>query len=132
MNKMITRALIATCMTVLSACVIAEGPGVYELRTYTANEGKMENLQARFRNHTLGLFEKHGMKNVGYWLPSGEPNTLVYLIRHDNVSTVKASWEAFVADPEWQKVYADSIKDGRLVADIESVFMTATDYSPMQ
>ena len=103
---------------------------VFELRTYTTNEGKLEDLNARFRNHTMVLFEKHGMSNVGYWLPLEQPNTLVYLISHASREAATASWQAFVADPEWQQVYQASIAQGRLVKKIDSVFMTATDYSP--
>ena len=64
----------------------AAGKGrVFEIRTYTANEGKLDALHARFRNHTTKLFEKHGMTNVGYWKPLDEPlskNTLIYILSH--------------------------------------------------
>ncbi len=108
----------------------ADSHSLYELRTYTANEGKIDALHSRFRNHTMGLFEKHGIKNIAYWSPAEEPNKLVYIIAHTSAEAAQASWGAFVEDPEWQKVYAASIADGRLVANIESVYMTKTDYSP--
>jgi hypothetical protein len=104
---------------------------VYELRTYTANEGKLDALHARFRDHTLTLFERHGMRNVAYWTPSDPPDRLIYIVAHASKGAATASWKAFVADPEWQAVYAASIEDGRLVANIESVFMRPTDYSPI-
>jgi hypothetical protein len=108
---------------------------VYELRTYTANEGKLDALHARFRNHTLRLFEKHGMKNVGYWSPADPPasqNTLVYVISHADRDAAKKSWDAFRNDPDWKKVQQESEANGRLVAKVESVYMQPTDYSPMK
>jgi hypothetical protein len=108
---------------------------VYELRTYTAPEGKLPELQARFRNHTLRLFEKHGMKNHGYWVPQDAPlkdNTLIYVISHDSREKAKASWSAFGADPEWQKVSKESQANGRILQGVVSVYMDPTDYSPMK
>lgn len=108
---------------------------VYEMRTYTAAEGKFDALNARFRDHTVKLFEKHGMKNVGYWTPSEGPlvgTTLIYVIEHKSRDAAKASWAAFGADPDWQKAKAASEVNGRLVAKLESVYMTATDYSAIK
>jgi len=105
---------------------------VYELRTYTTNEGKLNDLQTRFRDHTLELFEKHGMKSIGYWIPTDKPETLTYLLLHNSKAAAELSWAAFIADPVWLKVYADSIANGRLVSNIDSTFMAATDYSPMK
>jgi hypothetical protein len=110
----------------------AEGGLVYELRTYTAEEGKMEALHARFRNHTMKLFEKHGIKNIAYWTPTDKENTLVYVVAHQSQESAKKSWAAFIADPDWQAVYKESHKDGPLVAKIDSVFLKPTDYSPMK
>ena len=103
---------------------------LYELRTYTTHPGKLDDLHSRFSNHTQALFEKHGIKNVAYWTPVDTPNTLVYVIAHDSKEAAEASWKAFIADPQWRSVYAESRTDGPLVANIESVFMTTTDYSP--
>jgi hypothetical protein len=108
---------------------------VYEMRTYTAPEGKLPNLQARFRDHTIRIFNKHGMKSVGYWVPQDAPakdNTLVYIISHDSREAAKKNWAAFQADPEWKKVSAESQVDGRIVSGVVSVFMEATDYSPIK
>lgn len=108
---------------------------VYELRTYYTNEGKLPDLQARFRNHTMKLFEKHGMKNVGYWTPQDAPasaNTLIYIISHESRDAAKKSWAAFVADPEWKKVRDASEANGKIVSKVESVYMDATDYSQMK
>jgi hypothetical protein len=108
---------------------------VYELRTYTAPDGKLPELQARFRNHTLRLFEKHGMKNHGYWVPQDAPakdNTLIYVISHDSREAAKKSWSAFGADPEWRQVAKESQANGRILTGVVSVYMDPTDYSPMR
>jgi len=109
---------------------------VFELRTYTTNPGKLDALHARFRNHTLRIFEKHGMQNVAYFRPMDAPladNTLVYIIAHKSREAAKESWSAFSKDPEWQKVSTESEANGRLLAKApESVFLTAADYSPLK
>ena len=108
---------------------------VYEMRTYTTMEGKLDALNARFRDHTVRLFEKHGMKNVGYWVPSEGPtagNTLVYILEHASRDAARKSWAAFGADPEWRKARTESELGGRIVAKVESVFLTATDYSAIK
>jgi hypothetical protein len=108
---------------------------VFELRTYTTPEGKLNDLQARFRNHTTQLFHKHGITNIGYWVPQDAPlsqNTLVYIIAYPNREEAKKRWAAFAADPEWQKARTASELQGRLTAKVESVFMSPTDFSPMK
>ncbi len=105
---------------------------VYELRTYTTNDGKMDDLHKRFRDHTMQLFEKHGMKNIGYWVPVDKPDTLVYLIAHKSREAAKQSWKEFLSDPEWKQVYKESHKNGVLVKKVVSQYMTPTDYSPMK
>ena len=108
---------------------------VFELRTYVTNEGKLDDLHARFRDHTTRLFKKHGMDVIGYWVPvEGDEakNTLVYLLGHKNADAAEASWEAFGDDPDWRKAYKASVADGGLVDDVESVFLNPTDYSPMK
>ncbi len=118
-----------------SQSVAAADGKVFELRTYTAHEGKLEALQARFRDYTMKLFEKHGIQNVGYWVPvEGEQsrNTLVYLVAHKSREAAEQSWKAFRADPDWQKARAESEKEGPLTAKIERVYLRATPFSPMQ
>jgi len=108
-----------------------KGDRVYELRTYYANEGKLNALHARFRDHTCDLFEKHGMQNVAYWVPvDNQANTLVYIVSHASREAGKKSWGGFLKDPDWQAAYKASVRDGKLVRKIERVFLTATDYSP--
>jgi len=110
---------------------------VYELRTYTTHEGRLPALNDRFKNHTMKLFEKHGMKNVIYCTPidkEGKPveNTLVYLIAHKSQQAARDSFAAFGKDPEWIAARTDSEKDGKIVAKVESQFLVPTDYSPMK
>jgi hypothetical protein len=106
---------------------------VYELRTYTAAPGKLAALQSRFRDHTLKIFERHGMVNVVYWTPmeekDGAADKLVYLLEHKSREAAKASWKSFGADPEWQEVSKKSQVDGKIVAKVESVFLAPTDFS---
>jgi hypothetical protein len=111
-------------------------PRVFELRTYTANEGKLNALNARFRDHTVALFNKHGMTSIGYWTPTEEPkskNTLIYLLAFPSAEAREKSWAAFRADPDWAKARAESEKDGgKLTEKTEFVILTPTDFSPMQ
>ena len=108
---------------------------VFELRTYTTHPGKLDALNARFRNHTVKLFEKHGMTNVVYLTPMDAPqsqNTLVYLLAHKSRDAAKASFDAFRSDPEWVKVKTETEAPGPIVVKVDSVFLTPTDYSPMK
>ncbi len=109
----------------------AENLQCFELRTYTANDGKLDALNSRFRDHTLALFKKHGMTNVAYWVPQeNEANQLVYLLGYPSRDAAKKSWQGFFNDPEWKQAYRASIAEGRLVKKVDSVFLKPTDYSP--
>lgn len=108
---------------------------VFELRTYTTKPGRLDALHARFADHTIALFERHGMTNIGYFVPQDAPqaeNTLIYVLAHDSREAAKASWAAFVADPDWLLAREQSISDGPIIEKLESVFMNATDYSMMK
>ena len=108
---------------------------VYELRTYTAPDGKLGELHARFRDHTIKIFNKHGMKSVMYMQPQDAPdsaNTLIYVLEHPSREAAKKAWADFQADPEWVKVSAESQVNGRIVSKVVSVFGDPTDYSPMK
>ena len=106
----------------------------FELRTYHVAPGKFDALHARFRNHATTLLPKHGMTLVGFWVPTdpARADTLVYLVAHESRAAADRSWTAFRADPEWIRVKAESEKDGPLVTNVESVFMSPTDYSAMK
>jgi NIPSNAP len=108
---------------------------VFEIRTYTTPEGKLETLNKRFREHTMKLFERHGMTNIGYWTPQDAPlagHTLIYIIAHESREAAKKNWDAFNNDPEWKQVKAASEANGPVVTKVESVFVDATDYSPLK
>lgn len=103
----------------------------YELRTYTASAGKLDALLSRFRDHTVSLFKKHGMTNVGYWTPvENRDRKLIYLLSFPTREARDASWKAFMDDPEWKAAFKESEKDGKLTDKVESRFLTATDFSP--
>lgn len=116
----------------------AAKPGsLYELRIYTTNPGKLDNLNARFRDHTMKLFEKHGISNVLYTTPTDpnlKDNTLVYLIAHKSRKAADASWKAFISDPAWRKVAKESQKDGRILVrgGVKRLYLETTDYSPVK
>ena len=108
---------------------------VFELRTYTAHPGRLAELHARFRDHTVSLFERHGMTNIGYFQPQDAPlaeNTLVYLLAHDSREAAAASWDGFRGDPDWQRAAEESRRNGRLVANVESVFLDPLNFSKMK
>ncbi len=105
---------------------------VFELRTYTTNPGKLDDLKARFRDHTMDIFKRHGMTNIGYWTLQDKPDTLIYIIAHDSREAAKQNWTAFRDDPEWKKVQAASEANGKIVTHVDSVFMDPTDFSPMK
>lgn len=108
---------------------------VFEIRTYTAEDGKLDDLLARFRDHTCKLFEKHGMTNIGYWVPQDKPkskNTLIYVITHESREAAKKNWADFQSDPEWQQAKADSEAAGKLVNHVESIYANPTDFSPLK
>jgi hypothetical protein len=111
----------------------AKSDVVYELRVYHANEGKLDALMARFRDHTITIFNRHGMKSVAYWLPTDEPlkgRTLIYILKHPSREAATANWKAFRDDPEWVKVSTASEVNGKLVEKVDSTYMTLTDFSP--
>jgi hypothetical protein len=118
-----------------SSVASAEGR-VFELRIYTANEGKLEALKARFRDHTTAIFKKHHMEVVGYWTPqSDDPkskDTFIYILAHPSREAATKNWKEFGEDPEWVKVKADSEKNGLLVKKVDSTFMDALPFSPMK
>ncbi|MDH4074891.1 MAG: NIPSNAP family protein [Acidimicrobiia bacterium] len=107
---------------------------IHELRIYTAHPGKMGALLSRFRDHTCTLFEKHGITNVGYWLNSigGRNDELWYIVGFESLAHREQAWAAFQADPEWQKVRADSEADGPLVHHLENRIMSPTNFSPLR
>ena len=107
----------------------------FEMRTYHAAPGKLDALNARFRNHTNRLFEKHGMALVGYWVPTdgdAAKNTLIYILAYPDREAREKSWKAFGDDPDWKRIKAETEKDGALVQKVETLYLKPTDYSPIR
>lgn len=128
------RSLLGT-LVLFSACPLVAADRderLFEMRTYYAHPGKFDAMLARFRQHTVRLFAKHGMTNIGYWVPVGEnpDRMLVYVLAYPSREARSKSWKEFGADPEWIKAYTESHKNGPLVAREESLFLRTTDYSP--
>ena len=118
----------------LSGLALAQNR-VYELRTYTCYDGKLEALKARFRDHTIAIFQRHGMESIGYWVPQDpekSKNTLIYILAHPSLEAAQKNWAAFRADPEWLKVRAESEAAGPIVLKTESVYMTPTEFSKLK
>lgn len=123
--------MLGLAVGVLTAGAWADDSRCYELRVYQAAPGKLDALNARFRDHTTKLFEKHGMTNIGYWTPVNNPDQkLYYILAYPSRDARKTAWAAFLADPDWKAVQSASEKDGKLVAKVDSTFLHVTDYSP--
>lgn len=104
----------------------------FELRIYYCHPGKLNDLVQRFTNHTTRIFEKHGMTNIGYWLPiSNADSALYYVLAYPSRAARDSSWKAFGADPEWKQVAGQSEANGKIVAKVTSIFLAATDISPV-
>jgi hypothetical protein len=107
--------------------------GVFELRVYHAAPGKLPELESRFRDHTIKIFDRHGMKSIAYWTPIEEPeksNTLIYILQHPSREAATANWKSFQDDPEWKSVREKSEANGKLVEKVDSTFLVLTDFSP--
>jgi len=108
---------------------------IYEMRTYTAHPGRLDDLLARFRNHAVPLFEKHGMVNEGYWVPADPPlseNTMIYILSYPSREAAEASWSAFRSDPDWVNSRTAAEERGPVTQGVVSVFLTPTDFSQMK
>jgi len=129
---------IATGAAAQAPLSTAAGAKVYEMRTYYAAPGKLEALHARFRNHTIEIFKKHGMGVLAFWVPVDQTtgaatgNTLVYILSYPSLDARKQAWDEFGKDPEWVAVKTESEKEGKLVDKVDSVFLAPTDYSPIK
>jgi hypothetical protein len=135
----VNRFLVASLVAAATASLAAAQPSVptresrtFELRTYYAAEGKLDALNARFRDHALRLFQKHGMTPIGFWSPEGNPdNKLVFLLAYPSRPARDAAWRSLAADPEWARARKASDRRGKLVKYIEEEFLVPTDYSPV-
>ena len=132
-----TTGIIAHALISPVATVHAAGNLVFEIRTYTTPPGKLEALKARFRDHTIKVFNKYDMKSIGYWVPQDAPlkdNTLIYVLSHESREAAAKSWAAFRADPDWVKAKTESERDGPLTIQggVTSVFADPTEFSPIK
>ena len=106
---------------------------VFEIRTYYANEGKLGALLARFQDHTVALFKKHGITNIGYWVPTdNKENKLIYMLAYPSREARGKAWKAFIADPDWKKAYKESTREGKLVKRVVNDFLAGTDFSKIK
>ncbi len=129
------KKLILVLVALLAPLALLADGRIFEMRTYTTNPGKLDDLHKRFSTHTNHIFVKHGMTLIGYWTPTEGPeaqNTLVYMLAYPSMEAREASWKAFSDDPAWKAAYADSIKDGKIVEKIDSKFLSPTSYSPIR
>lgn len=127
------KRLISLSIVILLSAASSRGEEgrVFEMRTYYANEGKLDELLTRFRDHTTALFEKHGMENVGYFVPAeNKDNKLIYFLSYPSREARQKSWKAFGSDPDWKAAFAASKMNGKLVAKVENQFLEFADYSP--
>ena len=136
LGSLVVSALMIAGLSIVSsgqdAADDAGGERVYELRTYTTHPGRLPALHKRFKDHTMRLFEKHGMKNVIYWTPVDKEETLVYVLEHKSRQAANESWKGFRSDPEWLKAKEASEKDAPIVMKVESIYLKPTEYSPHQ
>ncbi|MFM7594540.1 MAG: NIPSNAP family protein [Isosphaeraceae bacterium] len=137
MRTILTTLMLSAVVAMASGARAEDKPArVFEMRTYYAAPGKMDDLHARFRDHTCALFKKHGMELIGFWEPvdakSGKGEKMVYILAYPSREAATASWKAFGADPVWQKARTESEKNGKLEAKVESVFLNGLDYSAIK
>jgi len=126
--SLLTALMLTATFTALAA---DKDTRVFEMRTYYAAPGKLDDLHARFRDHTVALFEKHGIANIGYWVPiDNTDNKLIYVLAYPSREARETMWKEFGADEDWKKARAASEANGKLVAKVEAVFLSATDFSP--
>ena len=128
-------AAVMLCLSSLRGSNAEKPRHVYELRLYHVHEAKMDALKARFGDHTDAIFKRHNMKSVGYWVPQDAPdsqNLFVYILEHPSRAEAEKDWAAFQVDPEWQKVKAESEKNGPLVDKIDHYFMDPTNFSALK
>lgn len=124
--------IIAAAMLAATQAQAQSASRVFEMRTYYTHDGKLDDLLARFRNHTTKLFEKHGMTNVGYWVPREQPNTLVYVLAYPSKDAATKAWDAFRKDETWIAARTASEANGPIVAKVVSVFMDPTNFSGLK
>lgn len=126
-------AALALAMVSTPATSSAQQAHTYEMRTYYANPGKLDDLKKRFREHTVEIFNRHHMKSVGYWEPQdNKENYLVYILEHPSKEEGLKNWTAFQNDPEWKEVAKASEANGKLVDHVVRVWLNSLDFSAIK
>ena len=131
---LLAAVIAAVTLTTAAAASAQSANRVFELRTYTAQPGKFQAMQERFRDHIIPLFKKHNLEVVGFWTYADAPgseNTLVYILAHKSREAAKMNWAAFLKDPVRVKVWADTEKDGPINLKVDSVFLNPVSFSPI-
>jgi hypothetical protein len=132
---LLAAGLLLTVVGISTRAHAAPETRVFELRTYHCAPGKLPDLEKRFREHTMQIFERHGMRNIGYWTFQDDPlkgNALIYMIAHASREQAVKNWKEFGADPEWVKVRTESEANGKIVEKVDSQFLDPTDFSPVK
>ncbi|MGD0628622.1 MAG: NIPSNAP family protein [Terracidiphilus sp.] len=133
-GAMVQSCLLLFLLVAASASALAQAR-VYELRTYHCYDGKLETLKANFRDFDIRILKRHGIESVGYWVPQDPAlagNTLIFMLVHPSRAAAEKNWAEFVRDPEFQKLAAESQKDGPIVQKVESVYLDPADFSPLK
>jgi hypothetical protein len=135
-SKIVAASLLAATLAggflTSSTCVAQSTARVFELRTYTSHDGRLNDVVNRFRDHTMRIFARHDMVSVGYWIPKETPNTLIYVLAHPSREAATKNWDEFRNDPEWKTARAASEVNGPIVLKTQSVFMDPTAFSPIK
>jgi hypothetical protein len=107
---------------------------IHELRIYRCAPGRMPALLNRFQTTTLRLWEKHGIRQAGFWTTMiGESNhDLTYLVAWDSLAERQEKWTAFQSDPEWIAARDASEKDGPIVASVRNEILQPTAFSSVR
>ncbi len=132
LSWMLLFAAVLGSSCVAGAATAQTSPRVFELRTYTSHDGRLNDVVNRFRDHTMRIFEKHGMISIGYWVPKETPNTLIYILAHPSREAATKNWDAFRNDPEWKTARTASEANGPIVLKTQSVFMDPTSFSSIK
>ncbi len=120
----LTKVFLSLFFTIITLQSLSAQSAFYELRVYHCHPGKLDNLIARFQNHTTKIFEKHGMTNIAYWTVEEKPDQLYYILSYPSLEDRDKAWKAFGSDPEWKEVQTNSEKDGKIVAKVESTYLS--------
>ena len=131
-RRLFAAMILLASALVASGSASAQATHIYELRTYTATDGRLNDVLTRFRDHTVRIFARHGMVSVGYWVPKDQPNTLIYMLQHPSREAADKNWDAFRKDPEWIAARDASIVNGQIVAKTQSVFMEPAAFSALK